>query len=206
VGRIYGNKGLNDTGFQGFPQILRECGEDGGPAVVLLSSPVASHSCTFGNSVGQYRNFIETHSVQMKSNTKGVLLFIIFFIIGFVTYRDFFDLALPDVKGVYYIDNSFTVVFMNTLLYSLTIGLIPVFFSIVWKMSPIISVKRKFLSIVIIFVCLSMAILFGYKNVLSTANKLKAANANNLNNPTLHFPLKNCIPNSICFLVLSPVQ
>jgi len=138
----------------------------------------------------------------MKSNTKGVLLFIIFFIIGFVTYRDFFDLTLPDVKGVYYIDPSFTAVFMNILLYSFTIGLIPISCTVVWKMAPIISVKRKFLSIVIILVCLSTAILLGYKNALSTANKLKAANANNLNEPNLHFPLKKLNTERYMFISL----
>jgi hypothetical protein len=112
---------------------------------------------------------------EKKLITTGVLLSIVFFIIGWITSSDFFWLTAPQVKGITYVDSSMTQVFFNLFVYSLTISLIPICCVVIWRKAPIVSIKRRILSVILILAFTTAGVFVGYDITFFRAKKLKAS-------------------------------
>jgi hypothetical protein len=110
----------------------------------------------------------------MKRAIIGILLFLLFFITGFISYRDFFDVTIPDVKGVTFINVSFTEVSFNILVYCLTIGFIPICCMIIWRNASIHTIRKKILTVLIILICIIIGTFVGAKITLAKAISIRA--------------------------------
>ena len=82
----------------------------------------------------------------------GIILAIVFMVIGFITYKDFFTWSLPKIPGVVYVTTALTEQFTKAFLFSLTLAGIPLSVVLIWKLAPVLSASRKFLSILIIII------------------------------------------------------
>ena len=89
---------------------------------------------------------------SFKTIIVTVLISVTLLFVGFFSWDKIFDLLLPNVEEVKYLSTSFTESFRQILVFSLTLALIPISSILIWRFAPIISIKKKILTIVIIFV------------------------------------------------------
>ena len=97
-----------------------------------------------------YNNLLMRFS--FKTIIVTVLISVTLLFVGFFSWDKIFDLLLPNVEEVKYLSTSFTESFRQILVFSLTLALIPISSILIWRFAPIISIKKKILTIVIIFV------------------------------------------------------
>ncbi len=85
----------------------------------------------------------------LKSSILYFLSSVLLFLFSFVMFEHFYMLFLPRIKEIQYVNYSLNGSFINTLIFSLLIGLLPIFLLVIWKKAPIESVKQRIKSIFI---------------------------------------------------------
>lgn len=96
-------------------------------------------------------------------------------------FNDLFDFILPKVDRGFYQTTSLSGPFKTMLLFSLVFGLMPIIIFLTWRYSPIFSGKKKLVSVFMVVVCMTLAIIARQqtlklyfaeqtKNVTSTAD------------------------------------
>src|SRR5262245_26499516 len=86
----------------------------------------------------------------MRTLISTIIISIVLFIIGFYTWGRFLEFILPAVGNVTYYATSFGTDFRNSLLFSLTLALIPLATILIWKLAPVINKQRKVLTVCVI--------------------------------------------------------
>lgn len=99
----------------------------------------------------------------MKLSTQtiiiAIILSIVLFFVGLYTWGNIFNALLPIVGDVKYIDTSLNGQFINSLLFSLTLALIPITTILVWKLAPVFKTQRKILTVFIIIIAVTASLL-----------------------------------------------
>ena len=99
----------------------------------------------------------------MKLSTKRIIytiiLSIVLFFVGQYSWGNIFVALLPIVGDVKYFETSLSGQFTNSLLFSLTLALIPIVTILIWKFAPIFKTQRKILSVCIIVIAVTVALL-----------------------------------------------
>lgn len=85
----------------------------------------------------------------LKSSILYFLSSVLLFLFSFVMFEHFYMLFLPRIKEIQYVNYSLNGSFINTLIFSLLISLLPIFLLAIWKKAPIESVKQRLKSIFI---------------------------------------------------------
>jgi hypothetical protein len=98
---------------------------------------------------------------------------IILFVVGLSTWSSFFTLMLPIVGDTKYFDTSFDTPFRNSMLFSLTLALIPIATILIWRYGPVINTQRKFLTVCIILIAMATSALVRHEMIKSKARNLQ---------------------------------
>ncbi len=85
----------------------------------------------------------------LKSSILYFLSSVLLFLFSFVMFEHFYMLFLPRIKEIQYVNYSLNGSFINTLIFSLLISLLPIFLLVIWKKAPIENVKQRIKSIFI---------------------------------------------------------
>jgi len=109
--------------------------------------------------------------MKLSTPIKAIVLFILFFGAGWASYTDLLLFTVPQVKDVSWLKCCLSEYFMNKILYSVVIGLLPVSFIILWKRAPVISTGRRLLSIFIVLLCISLLTFYRYKRIRAIAEE-----------------------------------
>lgn len=79
----------------------------------------------------------------------GILLFIVFFLVGWFTYNSFVDWWLIR-EGARYTTHALNTLSIKSVLFSLALAVIPLSTVLIWRLGPVLTIKRKLLVPVII--------------------------------------------------------
>jgi len=90
----------------------------------------------------------------LKSSILYFLSSVFLFIFSLVFYDYFFMLFLPRIKEIQYVNYSLNGSFINMLIFSILISLLPIFLLVIWKKTPIENAKQRIKSIFIFAVLL----------------------------------------------------
>jgi hypothetical protein len=82
----------------------------------------------------------------MRRTILTIISSIILLIIGFYTWNSLFTLLLPKIGEVKYLSDSFTWGFRSSLIFGLSLAIIPILLSLVWKLTPVKNTQSKLLS------------------------------------------------------------
>lgn len=107
-----------------------------------------------------------------------IIIALVLFVFSFYTFGDVFDAMLPEVDNGRYQVTEINGVFKEALIFSLVLGLMPVFIVTTWRFSPIILKSRRVASIAIVVVFMVLAIMVRQQRIKSYFN-----NFANLNSP-----------------------
>jgi hypothetical protein len=110
----------------------------------------------------------------MKNNSiiAGIILFIVFLIVGYNTFSFFIHLTLRNMGTDQFLAATPNESLSHRLVYSITLALIPLTIVTSWKAAPIIAAKRKLTSIGIILACMGIGYFIRYEIILAKAQKL----------------------------------
>ena len=113
----------------------------------------------------------------MKPSTKTVIIAIILsialFVVGQYTWGKLFFLLLPIVGDVKYFETSLNGHFINSMMFSLTLALIPIATIIIWRFAPVIKAQRKILTVCIIVLVVTISVLVRREMIKSRARHLQ---------------------------------
>ena len=98
----------------------------------------------------------------LKSSILYFLSSVLLFLFSFVMFEHFYMLFLPRIKEIQYVNYSLNGSFINTLIFSLLISLLPIFLLVIWKKAPIENVKQRIKSIFIFTVLILSFIVITY--------------------------------------------
>ena len=101
----------------------------------------------------------------------GIILSILFFIAGYITYTDFFEWTLPVVDNVHYLVTALNEHFRHAIVYSIAVGFIPTTITLTWNIGGIVSIRKRFFSALSIIVCICFAGFTRYLMILNLAKK-----------------------------------
>ena len=87
--------------------------------------------------------------MRNKSIILGILLSIVFFVVAYVTAKYFFRWTLTS-KDVTFISTTLTDSFRQIFFYSLVVGLIPITIILLWQVTPVVSLKARVISCLVI--------------------------------------------------------
>lgn len=111
----------------------------------------------------------------MKPSKQAVIITFILsvglFFIGLYTWGRFFDLILPIVGNVKYLSTSMTGQFRYSMLFGLTLALIPVATILIWRFAPVFSKQGRILTVCIIILAMTLTV-FSRREII----KAKATN------------------------------
>ena len=113
----------------------------------------------------------------MKLSKQAVIIAIILsvalFFIGLYTWGNFFDLILPIVGNVKYLSTSMTGQFRYSMLFGLTLALIPIATILIWRFAPVFKKQRRVLTVCIIILALTVAVFARREIIKSKATNLQ---------------------------------
>jgi hypothetical protein len=99
----------------------------------------------------------------MKLSTSTIIIAIILSIAllfaGQYSWGSIFIALLPIVGDVKYFETSLAGQFINSLLFSLTLALIPIATILIWKSAPILKTQRKILTVFIIVIAVTFSVI-----------------------------------------------
>jgi len=111
------------------------------------------------------------------------ILSIVLFIAGFYTWSSFFLLMLPIVNDVKYLDTDLSMPLWDSLVFGLTLALIPAATVLVWKLAPIFNNQRKVLTACIIVLTMMVFVIIRREVVKSQLRNLKPSTTIDYSNP-----------------------
>lgn len=113
-----------------------------------------------------------------------ILSSVILFFVGLYTWSTFFELILPIVGNVKYWSTSLTGQFRDSMLFGLSLALIPIATILVWRVGPVFTKQRKALAVFIIILSMVVAV-FGRREMIKLhAKNLQATTILNYSNPS----------------------
>lgn len=136
----------------------------------------------------------------MKPSTQTIIITIILsvvlFFIGQYLWSDFFISILPIVDNVDYFDSSLNIHFINTIVFSLTLALIPITTVLIWKYAPVLKTQRKFLTVCIIILAMTFSVFVRREMIKYQANHLQPTTVLDYTDPANPQPktIKSGIP------------
>lgn len=125
----------------------------------------------------------------------AILLAVVLFVIGYFTWYKFFELVLPDIGNVNYITTSFTEAFRNSLLFGLTLALIPIATILIWKFAPVITPDKRIFTVCIIIFAMIVSVYGRRKMIVTEAKNLQTMTVLDYTNPS--FPESRTIESRI---------
>lgn len=137
------------------------------------------------------------------------------FITGLLVFEKLFNFFEPRVTGVIFHVTEVGGKVSTSLLFALALALIPVFLLMVWQLTPIVTVNKKLLSVLIVFVLMVVAIWIRQRSVKSyyTSLSKNPALANFSNgqqypidpvNLVYYMFLGLCIGSMLCYFLFRP--
>ena len=102
----------------------------------------------------------------------AIILSVMLLIIGFQIWGSLFILILPIVGDVKYFATALGSEFRYSLLFGLTLALIPIATILIWKFAPIFTTGRKLLTIGVIVLTITSAIFIRREMIKSQARNL----------------------------------
>jgi hypothetical protein len=103
----------------------------------------------------------------------AIILTVILFVTGVYIWNSFFFLFLPVIHGVNYIGTDLTTLFQNSLVFSLTLALIPVASVLTWRFAPVLSRQRKILTVCIIVIAMMVSVLIRREVIKSQIRNMR---------------------------------
>lgn len=124
----------------------------------------------------------------MKQSKTAIILAIaisvILFLTGFLTSGIIYVYLLPKVDNVFYQDAELNGHFISTLIFSVTLALIPILLLLTWRLSPITEKRKKAASVVTVVLCMATSLVVRQQIIKSYLSKL--AITMNLSNEKSH--------------------
>jgi hypothetical protein len=102
-----------------------------------------------------------------------VFLAVVLFFIGMYTWNLWLVLILPKFADVIYLSSGFGNPFINSLLFSITLALIPVTTVLIFRYSPIYVTWRKILAVCVIIILMTASVLTRREMIISRAKSLQ---------------------------------
>lgn len=123
----------------------------------------------------------------MKRSIAILLLAVSFFALGMYIYTPLFMFFEPRVDGISVQVTDFGGILRTSVLFSLTLALIPVLISVTWSLGAIVSFTRRFATVLIVLAFISLAIFIRHQSVRSyltgAANTLSPGSSTPLSYP-----------------------
>jgi hypothetical protein len=101
-----------------------------------------------------------------------IILSIILFFIGLYTYDSFITLTLPSIENVQYIATDIADAFKQPLYFGLTLALFPIVITFLWRVTPILTINKKLLTICILLVFMILFIIVRREMIKSQTSHL----------------------------------
>jgi hypothetical protein len=120
---------------------------------------------------------------SIKTTIITIILSVTLFIVGFYTWNSFFMLTLPIVGDVKYFETNLGSGFRNSLLFSLTLALIPIATVLIWKIAPVLVTQKKFLTIGIILLVMTLFVVTRREMIKYQARHLQPMNVLDYSDP-----------------------
>lgn len=136
----------------------------------------------------------------MKFSFKPILivfvLSVILLIIGFYFWDFFLAAILPDLGEIKYLADDIAEPFVQSLVFALTLALIPLTVLLIWRLTPVLSKQKRILIIGIIFIAIAVSIALRREMIKYQAKHLQSiAVVGKLNTSNSQImPVKNFIP------------
>ena len=115
--------------------------------------------------------------MQTKLSTQTIIiaaiLSIVLFVVGWYSWGDIFIALLPIGGNVNYFETSFSGQFSNSLLFSITLALLPIATIFIWKFAPIFRTHRKILTLCIIVIAMIVSVLLRREMIKYRARHLQ---------------------------------
>ena len=111
--------------------------------------------------------------MKNKQILLGIFLSIVFFVVAFITAKYFFGWILFSSKDVIFISSTLTDAFRQTFFYSLVVGLIPITIILLWQVTPVVSVKARLISCLVIIAFIFLAGFLRYQWVKVLAYRFR---------------------------------
>lgn len=108
----------------------------------------------------------------------------ILFLVCFITYGNIYDFMLPKVENVSYQTTELNQLFLQSLVFSVSIATIPVLLLLIWRFSPITSKNKKIASIATVIFCILATALIRVQ-IIKNYLKMLVSNVNSLNDKAL---------------------
>ncbi len=103
----------------------------------------------------------------------ALILSVVLFFVGMYTWNSLFMLILPIVGNIKYVNSSLNGPFLISMLFSLTLALIPFATIIIWRFAPVFKTQRKILTVCIIFLSIIVSVLVRREMIKSKARNLQ---------------------------------
>jgi hypothetical protein len=87
-----------------------------------------------------------------------IILSVILLIVGFYSWNYLFMVTLPFVGDVKYQADSLTAPFRQSVVFALTLALIPISAMLIWRYAPIFTTPKKILTVVIIVIAMTLSV------------------------------------------------
>ena len=100
--------------------------------------------------------------MRNKSILVGLLLSVVFLVVGYFTVYSFYDFVLFSSKDVVFIKSFSDGGILEIFIYCLFVGLIPITVILTWQWTPVASLRNKIVSGLVIIACIFIAGLIRY--------------------------------------------
>jgi len=94
-----------------------------------------------------------------------IIISILLFIGGEITFVRLFGFFEPKIPGILFEITEQDRIVKTSVLFSLTLALVPVLVALTWRLAPGISINKKIASVLIIFIFIGAAILVRHREV-----------------------------------------
>jgi hypothetical protein len=119
----------------------------------------------------------------------AILFSLLLIVLGQYFFGDFYELLLPNVDGATYQTTDFSSEFYNSIIFSLALGLIPISLLLLWKLSKVNAINKKMLSVFIIIICMTLAVLIRQQTIKSHLQELTKSSTVTSNNFSVSYPI-----------------
>jgi hypothetical protein len=119
-----------------------------------------------------------------------ISLSIVLFLIGLYSYNSYITLTLPSIENVKYSTTDVADAFRQPLYFGLTLGLFPIIIIFLWRVTPILTINKKLLTICILLVFMISFIIVRREMIKSQARYLQPT-SQNIETFQSHIPLSS---------------
>ena len=125
-----------------------------------------------------------------------IILSVILLIVGFYSWNYFFMATLPIVGDVKYQADNMTAPFRQSLLFALTLALIPISSILIWRFAPVLAAQKKILTIGIILIAIILSVATRREMIKYQARHLQPTTILDYSDPTTPQPktIESLIP------------